>query len=422
MLESGERRFTCNKSYPRHWLDRRSRRSLGEFHNPSGRGDGGSVTQPVEQAPLRCLQRLPRRAAFPSTRSGEPAPTPSALRTWKLSTEILILKFYPMSPLVLKIGRHGQLPMDRRRKPIIHKRTSAYPANHDCHLSRLKITKWSFGPWLIQCVTNAISAAAQLSDATQDRITFCSRRDQNLVVVSTPDLDIAKKIQQITTLNMESKQCSACETVNPVPDRVCVPRCANCHADHPATDPRCPVRQRRRYNKTHVLRSLASTNRSPPFPPPATTQQWREGETGSLQSSATTERPIADSELPSTESVRCSKSHDRRHRDRGRSASHGQSKVPGCSREASDSWGNQAPPNFWPQRTNLKAMRTDLQAQFTATIQKLQAYVDELRQQHTRTLQHYTATIDEIWSQLKTHHESLQNELRTPVTDAIRES
>ncbi|KAH9363381.1 hypothetical protein HPB48_006487 [Haemaphysalis longicornis] len=260
--------------------------------------------------------------------------------------------------------------------------------------------------WLIQCVTNAISAAAQISDATQDRITFRIRRDQNLVVVSTPDLDIAKKIQQITTLNMESKQyevtayiavpdnsskgiitgiaantttdelvehlrspnaeiiharmmgksttalltfaglrvphyvnyyggeyrcrvfqprhqvcriclklghradvcpspdthrCSACGTVNPVPNHVCVPRCANCHADHPATDPRCPVRQRRPYNKTHVLRSLASTNHSPPFFPPATTQQCNTtnctGETvahqtqGSLQSCANHRAP-----------------------------------------------------------------------------------------------------------------------------------
>ncbi|KAH9360571.1 hypothetical protein HPB48_012942 [Haemaphysalis longicornis] len=325
--------------------------------------------------------------------------------------------------------------------------------------------------WLIQCVTNAISAAAQISDATQDRITFRIRRDQNLVVVSTPDLDIAKKIQQITTLNMASKQyevtahiavpdnsskgiitgmaantptdepiehlrspnaeiiharmmgkpttalltfvglrvphyvhyyggeyrcrvyqprhhvcriclklghradvcpsldthrCSACGTVNPVPDHVCVPRCANCHEDHRPTDPRCPARQRRPYNKTHVLRSLASTNRSPPFLPPATTQQCNTtdctGKTvahqtqGFLQSSATTERPLADSELPSTESRSRgrSKSRDRRRGDRGRSASHGQSRVPGCSREASDSRGNQAPPIFRPQSTNLK--------------------------------------------------------------------
>ncbi|XP_077550604.1 uncharacterized protein LOC144163741 [Haemaphysalis longicornis] len=77
---------------------------------------------------------------------------------------------------------------------------------------------------------------------------------------------------------------------------------------------------------------------------------------GSLQSCATTERPLADSEVPSTESRSCgrSNSHDRRRGDRGRSASRGQSRVPGCSREASDSRGNQAPPNFRPQSTNLK--------------------------------------------------------------------
>ncbi|KAH9377301.1 hypothetical protein HPB48_020338 [Haemaphysalis longicornis] len=112
----------------------------------------------------------------------------------------------------------------------------------------------------------------------------------------------------------DTHRCSACGTVNPVPGHVCVPRCASCHADHPATDPRCPDRQRRPYNKTHVLRSLASTNRSPPFFPPATTQQCNTtdctGEAvahqtqGSLQSCATTERPLADSELPSTECVR----------------------------------------------------------------------------------------------------------------------
>ncbi|KAH9383756.1 hypothetical protein HPB48_025522 [Haemaphysalis longicornis] len=60
--------------------------------------------------------------------------------------------------------------------------------------------------WLIEFVTNAISATAEIPDVTQDRLTFRFRRDQNLVIVSTAHLDIAKKIQQITTLNMESKQ------------------------------------------------------------------------------------------------------------------------------------------------------------------------------------------------------------------------
>ncbi|KAH9383760.1 hypothetical protein HPB48_025526 [Haemaphysalis longicornis] len=161
--------------------------------------------------------------------------------------------------------------------------------------------------------------------------------------------------------------------------------------------------------------------------------------TGCLRCCATTERPLADSQLPSTESRSCGRreSHDRRRWDRGWSASHGQSRVPGCSREASDNRQNQAPPNLPPPSTNLNrpttanahtipealhAMPTDLQAQFTATIQKRQADTDELRKQHTRTLQHYTSTIEEIWSQLQTHRESLQNEqLRTFATDSIRE-
>ncbi|KAH9371772.1 hypothetical protein HPB48_016520 [Haemaphysalis longicornis] len=43
--------------------------------------------------------------------------------------------------------------------------------------------------WLIQSAIKVIRAAAQISDATQNRITFRIRRDRNLVVVSTPDLE-----------------------------------------------------------------------------------------------------------------------------------------------------------------------------------------------------------------------------------------
>lgn len=426
--------------------------------------------------------------------------------------------------------------------------------------------------WLVQCITNAISTAAQISDATQDRITYRIRKDQNLIVVSTPDLVIAKKIQQITTLNMSGKQyevtayiavpdnsskgvitgiaantptdelidhlrspnaeiiharmmgksttalltfaglqvphyvhyyggeyrcriyqprhqvcrvclklghradvcpcpdtnrCSTCGAVNPVAGHDCVPRCANCHEDHPATDPRCPVRQRRPYNKAHVLRSLASNKRSPPLLSSATTADCTAEASahqtdGPLQPSSTAERPLADPKPRSRESRSRSRSKSRGQRrgHRGRSLSHGQSRVPGCSREASDSRGNQAPPNFWPQNTSLKvswaeqfpplpssdtssprpistpcptltqtptirdelqAMRTELQVQFTATIQKLQADLDELRQQHTRALQDYTTTIAEIRTQLRTHHESLQHELRSLVIETIRE-
>ncbi|KAH9383759.1 hypothetical protein HPB48_025525 [Haemaphysalis longicornis] len=60
-----------------------------------------------------------------------------------------------------------------------------------------------YAQWLIEFVTNAISATAEISDVTQDRIICRFRRDQNLVIGSTADLNIAKKIQQITTLNME---------------------------------------------------------------------------------------------------------------------------------------------------------------------------------------------------------------------------
>ncbi|KAH9380500.1 hypothetical protein HPB48_013949 [Haemaphysalis longicornis] len=523
-----------------------------------GQARGDPITLEALEVPKICSvtrsgpnrsSRLPR-AAFPSARSAGPPPTPSALRKWKLSTEILILIFYPMTPLVLMIGRHHHSRTDKR---LPHQPRLPPLPLEDYKVVNRPRTGLILAQWLIQCVTNAISAAAQISDATQDRITFRIRRDQNLVVLSTPDLDIAKKIQQITTLNMESKQyevtayiavpdnsskgiitgiaantttdelvehlrspnaesiharmmgksttalltiaglrvphyvnyygggyrcrvfqprhqvcriclklgqgadvcpsldthrCSACGKENPVPDHV--PRGHGYPLPGPPTT---PIQQDACSSIFGIDKPLATIFPSRHYPSVNTTDCTSETGAhqtqGSLQSCATTKRPLADSELPSTESGSCgrSNSHDRRRGDRGRSASHGQSRVPGCSREASDSRGNQAPPNLRLQSTNLQvswteqfpplpsnntfsshpittpyptpthappipdalqAMRTDLQAQFTATIQKLQADVDELRQQHTRALQHYTATIDEIRSQLRTHHESLR--------------
>ncbi|KAH9375832.1 hypothetical protein HPB48_000447 [Haemaphysalis longicornis] len=205
---------------------------------PTPSPPSGSVTQPVEQAPLRGLpvralggtSSDAQRPAEMETEHGNSDPhilsdDPAGIEdrpariapTW---TEVVsrnsqrrlrqqqssyCWSTLPPATRILTEWYHSAASFPNGQAPTPQPRLPPLPLEDYKVVIRPR-TGLILAQWLIQCVTNAISAAAQTSDGTQDRITFRIRRDQNLVVVSTPDLDIAKKIQQITTLNMESKQ------------------------------------------------------------------------------------------------------------------------------------------------------------------------------------------------------------------------
>ncbi|KAG0436169.1 hypothetical protein HPB47_018102 [Ixodes persulcatus] len=69
-------------------------------------------------------------------------------------------------------------------------------------------------------ITQAIIATAQLSTAETAQATLRFRRDQNLVVVSTPNIDSSTRVQQITALKFGTKQYEVTAYLA-VPDNSC---------------------------------------------------------------------------------------------------------------------------------------------------------------------------------------------------------
>ncbi|KAH7944441.1 hypothetical protein HPB52_019711 [Rhipicephalus sanguineus] len=213
--------------------------------------------------------------------------------------------------------------------------------------------------WPQHFIARAIGMAAQLPDITLHQLTVRIRRDQNVAVVSTPDEEIAARLQQIKILCLSNKQyevqayvaapdasckgvisgieknttpttlmtnlrsptaqilharmmgtsataiitfsgtrvpryinyygaeyrcyihkprqqlcgvclstthradvcptpdkprCTVCGIPNHTDNHVCAPKCFNCGGEHPATDSRCPARQRKPFNKSHIHR------------------------------------------------------------------------------------------------------------------------------------------------------------------------
>lgn len=97
---------------------------------------------------------------------------------------------------------HGMAP---KSNTILYPRTPTTPTAID-NFSDLSIngvllpgTGLILVHGLIKGVTHAISAPAQISEATQYRTSFRIHRDQHVVVVSAPDLNIANS-QRITPL------------------------------------------------------------------------------------------------------------------------------------------------------------------------------------------------------------------------------
>ncbi|XP_065297562.1 uncharacterized protein [Dermacentor albipictus] len=215
---------------------------------------------------------------------------------------------------------------------------------------------------------NAIGTAAQLNESTLHQLTIRIRREQNVAVVSTPDEELAARLQLIKSICLENEQyevqayvaapdasckgvisgieknttpttlmtnirspmaqvlharmmgnsataiitfsgirvpryiyyygaeyrcyihkprqqlcsvclstghradvcptpdkprCAACGTSNPSEGHDCTLKCFQCGGEHPATDSRCPVRQRKPFNKRHVFREQQKTVEQP---------------------------------------------------------------------------------------------------------------------------------------------------------------
>ncbi|KAH7971241.1 hypothetical protein HPB49_020686 [Dermacentor silvarum] len=63
----------------------------------------------------------------------------------------------------------------------------------------------------------------------------------------------------------DKPHCVACGTFNPLPEHECTPKCIHSGGNHPATDPRCPSRHQRPFNKSYVLQErLKREKRCPP--------------------------------------------------------------------------------------------------------------------------------------------------------------
>ncbi|KAH7979151.1 hypothetical protein HPB49_008501 [Dermacentor silvarum] len=56
----------------------------------------------------------------------------------------------------------------------------------------------------------------------------------------------------------DKPRCVACGTSNPLPEHECTPKCIHCGGDHLATDPRCPSRQQRPFNKSMCSRNASN--------------------------------------------------------------------------------------------------------------------------------------------------------------------
>ncbi|KAH7973732.1 hypothetical protein HPB49_004591 [Dermacentor silvarum] len=112
----------------------------------------------------------------------------------------------------------------------------------------------------------------------------------------------------------ESARCKNCGHENPSEDHQCQPKCVLCEGDHPVTDPSCPARQRKPFNKSHFLRNAGYTSDANNVPtttnPGSSTNQPKTP--GSKSPPASTETNVDRGRSPrrSTDSKKRDKSRD----------------------------------------------------------------------------------------------------------------
>ncbi|KAH7965675.1 hypothetical protein HPB49_009656 [Dermacentor silvarum] len=146
----------------------------------------------------------------------------------------------------------------------------------------------NLGAWPQPFVAQAIVVAAGLDAAVLNELIIRIRTDQNLAVISASYENLTTQLQKAPILNArmmgstsqtlvtfsgiqicsvclsmghradvcptpDRHRCVVCGTSNPLPEHECTPKCIHCGGDHPGTDPRCPLRQQRPFNKSYVL-------------------------------------------------------------------------------------------------------------------------------------------------------------------------
>ncbi|KAH7978479.1 hypothetical protein HPB49_005603 [Dermacentor silvarum] len=117
----------------------------------------------------------------------------------------------------------------------------------------------------------------------------------------------------------DKPRCVACGTSNPLPEHECTPKFIHCGGDHPATDPRCPSRQQRPFNKSYVLQERLKREKL--CPPAGSAHSQPKTTAGSLRNpDQPTKTPVNSAEQPPTSersSTHDPPGHDRQI-DRGR--------------------------------------------------------------------------------------------------------
>ncbi|KAH7937914.1 hypothetical protein HPB49_017548 [Dermacentor silvarum] len=128
----------------------------------------------------------------------------------------------------------------------------------------------------------------------------------------------------------DKPRCVACGTASPLPEHECTPKCIHWGGDHLATDPRCPSRQQRPFNKSYVLQERLK--REKVCPPPGSARSQPRTTAGSLRNpDQPTKTPVNSAEQPpisGRSSTHGPPGHDRQV-DRGRPGNRSKERAAG---------------------------------------------------------------------------------------------
>ncbi|KAH7959771.1 hypothetical protein HPB49_013712 [Dermacentor silvarum] len=151
----------------------------------------------------------------------------------------------------------------------------------------------------------------------------------------------------------ESARRKNCGHENPSEDHQCQPKCVLCEGDHPVTDPSCPARQRKPFNKSHFLRNAGYTSDANNVP--------------------TTTNPGTSTNQPKTPGSKSPPASTETNVDRGRSPRRStDSKKRDKSRDASASRSQSLPRTKTPRHERHEAATNEQGAESRSTIDMLE--------------------------------------------------
>lgn len=151
----------------------------------------------------------------------------------------------------------------------------------------------------------------------------------------------------------KSARCKNCGHENPSEDHQCQPKCVLCEGDHPVTDPSCPARQRKPFNKSHFLRNAGYTSDANNVP--------------------TTTNPGTSTNQPQTPGSKSPPASTETNVDRGRSPRRStDSKKRDKSRDASTSRSQSLPRAKTPRHERHEAAANEQGAESRSTIDMLE--------------------------------------------------